>query len=63
MKIFGFPAPMALGFLLLAAAGAWAADQPPELGAVTWLRDFDAGRGRARKSGKPILLLFSEVPG
>ncbi|MBC7774375.1 MAG: thioredoxin family protein [Phycisphaerae bacterium] len=35
----------------------------PELGQVHWLRDLDAGRAESQKSGKPILLLFQEVPG
>lgn len=37
--------------------------QPEELGQVHWLRDLDAGRTESEKSGKPILLLFQEVPG
>lgn len=36
---------------------------PTELGAVHWLRDLDAGTAEAKKSGKPILILFQEVPG
>jgi Thioredoxin-like len=36
---------------------------PEELGAVHWLRDLDTGLGEAKKSGKPILILFQEVPG
>jgi hypothetical protein len=39
------------------------AGTPVELGAVNWLRDFDRGAEVARKTGKPVLLLFSEVPG
>lgn len=37
--------------------------QPEELGQVHWIRDLDAGRAAAQKSGKPILILFQEVPG
>lgn len=37
--------------------------RPVELGAVDWSRDFDAAVGDARKSGKPLLVLFQEVPG
>ena len=37
--------------------------QPIELGQVHWLRDLDAGRTESQKSGKPILILFQEVPG
>ncbi|MDX1910257.1 MAG: VPGUxxT family thioredoxin-like (seleno)protein, type 2 [Saprospiraceae bacterium] len=38
-------------------------EQPEELGKVRWLRDYDAGKTQAQKSGKPLLLLFQEVPG
>ena len=37
--------------------------QPEELGQVQWIRDLDQGRAEAQKSGKPILILFQEVPG
>jgi Thioredoxin-like len=37
--------------------------QPEELGLVHWLRDLDAGRAAAQKTGKPLLILFQEVPG
>jgi hypothetical protein len=40
-----------------------APEQPKELGRVHWLRDLDAGRTEAQKSGKLLLLLFQEVPG
>lgn len=34
-----------------------------ELGDVSWLRDFEQAQALARADGKPILLLFQEVPG
>ncbi len=34
-----------------------------ELGEVAWLRDYDAALGKAAASGKPVLLLFQEIPG
>jgi hypothetical protein len=34
-----------------------------ELGEVAWLRDHDQGLALANKQGKPVLLLFQEVPG
>ncbi len=37
--------------------------QPEELGRVHWLRDLSAGQAEATKTGKPILVLFQEVPG
>ncbi|MEM6370140.1 MAG: VPGUxxT family thioredoxin-like (seleno)protein, type 2 [Myxococcota bacterium] len=36
---------------------------PPELGTVAWQRDYDAARREAARSGKPLLILFDEVPG
>lgn len=36
---------------------------PVELGEVHWLRDLDAGTEASKKSGKPLLILFQEVPG
>lgn len=35
----------------------------PELGKVSWLRDLEVARAQSRASGKPVLLLFDEVPG
>jgi hypothetical protein len=40
-----------------------ASPQPPELGKVTWLRDFDAAVKLSRETKKPLLVLFTEVPG
>lgn len=34
-----------------------------ELGDVVWLRDHDRGLALAAEQGKPVLLLFQEVPG
>jgi Thioredoxin-like len=34
-----------------------------ELGGVAWLRDYDRALALAAEQGKPILLLFQEVPG
>jgi len=34
-----------------------------ELGEVAWLRDHDRGVALAAEQGKPILLLFQEIPG
>lgn len=48
-----------LGFIL--SCQSLSAQQ--ELGAVEWLRDYDAALRVAEKSDKPILLLFQEVPG
>ncbi len=34
-----------------------------EIGTVNWGRDYDAAKKTSADSGKPILLLFQEVPG
>lgn len=49
--------------LAMILAGAIAAQAPEELGLVTWSRNLDDGLAAAKKSGKPVLLLFQEVPG
>lgn len=36
---------------------------PVELGRVAWSRDHEAAFASARTSGKPVLVLFQEVPG
>lgn len=38
-------------------------DQPTELGKVSWLRNYDDALAEAKKTGKPVLILFQEVPG
>jgi hypothetical protein len=38
-------------------------EQPVELGQVKWRRDFEAGLAEAKRTGRPVLLLFQEVPG
>ena len=36
---------------------------PVEVGDVAWMRDYDEALALSRHTGKPILLLFQEVPG
>ena len=36
---------------------------PVEVGKVNWGRDLDAALQASKDSGKPVLLLFQEVPG
>jgi hypothetical protein len=43
--------------MLLAAAPV------PELGIVQWQRGYDAAAARAKAEGKPLVVLFDEVPG
>ena len=40
-----------------------AAEPPIELGKVRWGRDHAAGVAASKNSGKPLLVLFQEVPG
>ncbi len=54
-----------VSFTIVAAAATWflAAGDAPELGRVEWRRDLDAARQESAKSGRPVLVLFQEVPG
>ena len=36
---------------------------PIELGDVQWLRSFEEAQMKSKKEGKPILILFQEIPG
>lgn len=38
-------------------------DNPVELGDVQWLRSLEKAQEQSGQSGKPILILFQEVPG
>jgi len=39
------------------------AQGPLELGRVNWVRDYESAQGMSTQSGKPIFVLFQEVPG
>ncbi len=45
------------------AGAAQASTHPVELGQVTWGHDVEAGFAAAKQSGRPLLLLFQEIPG
>jgi len=49
--------------LLVLACSVQGRAAPVELGRVAWQRDHDAAIASAKKSGKPVLLFFQEVPG
>jgi len=53
------------GSLLLIATCvlAVAGERQPELGNVKWSRDLDAALAKAKQEGKPVFVLFQEVPG
>ncbi len=40
-----------------------AAANPEAVGTVAWGRDYDSALSSAKKTGKPVFLLFQEVPG
>jgi hypothetical protein len=46
-----------------ARPGDEAPPEHPELGRVAWGRDYPAAQAESARTGKPILLLFDEVPG
>ncbi len=45
------------------ANGGQTTENPVEVGDVHWGRDFDASLQRSAEEGKPVLVLFQEVPG
>jgi len=45
------------------AYGSQTAENPIEVGDVHWGRDFEAALKMSAESGKPVLVLFQEVPG
>ncbi len=45
------------------ASGSQTAGNPVEIGNVQWGRNFDAALKMSASSGKPVLVLFQEVPG
>jgi hypothetical protein len=57
-----------LAILCVLAAGAAAYGgqtpaNPVEVGDVRWGRDFEAALARSAATGKPVLVLFQEIPG
>ena len=49
--------------LCATAYGSQPAGNPVEVGNVQWGRDFEAALENSAASGKPVLMLFQEVPG
>jgi len=51
-------------FVILLLAGAYQVfGGTPELGTVTWEKNLDTALVKSGESGKPVFLLFQEVPG
>jgi hypothetical protein len=61
MKQMVFVALLAGMYLMTALARQ--ADPPVELGQVDWGRDLEAAKRQSAETGKPVLVLFQEVPG
>lgn len=59
MKVF---LPLLVGSLLVSCIAS-SKDNPVELGKVDWKTDHDAALALSAKTGKPVFLLFQEVPG
>jgi hypothetical protein len=50
--------------LVVLPVGADGGEEPPvEIGTVRWQRDLEAALEQSRTSGRPVFLLFQEVPG
>lgn len=49
--------------ILFTSFSAEAIKNPIEVGNVHWGRDFDAALKKSANTGKPVLVLFQEVPG
>ena len=50
-------------FMGATAFGSETIKNPIEAGDVHWGRDFDAALENSAKTGKPVLVLFQEIPG
>ena len=62
MAMTATPALLALGLGAAIATGPMD-DAPPEFGRVRWGRELEPALETSARSGKPVLLLFQEVPG
>lgn len=45
------------------AGSLFGSDTPKELGRIEWMRNYEDAQARSAAEGKPIFLLFQEVPG
>ena len=41
----------------------YSSQNPIEIGTIDWGRDLESAKIKSRETGKPIFLLFQEVPG
>jgi hypothetical protein len=63
MKSLEFLSLSVLAISLAACQPKANAANPEAVGTVTWGRDYDAAMASAKSTGKPVFLLFQEVPG
>ncbi|WP_193212995.1 VPGUxxT family thioredoxin-like (seleno)protein, type 2 [Luteolibacter marinus] len=63
MKIRCVPLVLAVAALSGCQPEAAVTGNPVEVGTVNWSRDLDQSLAAAKQSGKPVFLLFQEVPG
>ncbi|MEZ4897573.1 MAG: VPGUxxT family thioredoxin-like (seleno)protein, type 2 [Saprospiraceae bacterium] len=50
-------------FTFLLSGSIFSQKQPVELGDVHWVRDYDQALRQSEQLGKPVLILFQEIPG
>jgi hypothetical protein len=53
----------ALMIFSLANAVVQDSDEIPEIGIVSWSSDLESAKKESAKSGRPVFLLFQEIPG
>lgn len=49
--------------IFLIVSGAGAGENPIEIGSVEWGRDLEVALKKSTATGRPVLVLFQEVPG
>lgn len=57
--------PLLGAFMIFSLASA-VADEPdeiPEIGNVSWSSDLESAKKESAKTGRPVFLLFQEIPG
>jgi len=60
MRVLAFMMVLAISATVYAES---ATNNPIEVGNVRWGRDFDAALKKSAEAGKPVLVLFQEIPG
>ncbi len=63
MKLIAIVATIMIAAGVLYSTAIKRSDEPVELGKVRWQRDLEAAKAKSAETGKPIFVLFQEVPG